>query len=75
MLNTKGQHDAPPRDVNALTRHQCRKLSVAALGLDERTIRRAYANPAAVRESTLLRIAKAASELGFPEPTLAGTTP
>lgn len=54
--------------VNELTRHQRQQLSVATLGVDERTIRRAYANPAGVRESTLLRIAAAARSLGLPEP-------
>lgn len=45
-----------------------RRLTVASLGLDERTILRAYANPRGVRESTLLRLRQAAQELGLPLP-------
>jgi hypothetical protein len=45
-----------------------RRLSVASLGLDDRTILRAYANPREVRESTLVRLRRAARELGLPEP-------
>jgi hypothetical protein len=45
-----------------------RRLTVASLGLDERTILRAYADPRSVRESTLLRLRQAAQELGLPPP-------
>ena len=64
------QQDASlSRSGPTLTRLQRRALSVAALGIDERSIRRAYADPTTVRESTLARILKAARELGFPEPS------
>jgi hypothetical protein len=61
MMTAKQPQDGSSQAcVNGLTRHQRRQLSVKSLGIDERTIRRAYLNPASVRESTLLRIAEAA---------------
>jgi hypothetical protein len=69
MMTVKQPQDVSVQaSVNALTRHQRRQLSVVSLGIDERTIRRAYLNPASVRESTLLRIAEAARTLGLPRP-------
>jgi hypothetical protein len=47
---------------------QRRQLSVATVGIDERTILRAYRDPSRVRESTRLRLAEAASKLGLPVP-------
>jgi hypothetical protein len=49
-----------------------KRLSVESLGVAEKTILRAYARPATVRESTRLRIAAAAVKLGLPTPP--GTT-
>jgi hypothetical protein len=54
--------------MHVLTRLQVRQLSVATLGIDERTIRRAYSDPSSVRESTLLRIERGAQELGLNSP-------
>jgi predicted metal-dependent phosphoesterase TrpH len=72
MMTAKQAQDVSlPEAVNVLTRHQRRQLSVASLGIDERTIRRAYLDPASVRESTLLRIAEAARSLGLPHPVAA----
>jgi hypothetical protein len=46
------------------------RLSVASLGIDERTILRAYLEPGRVRESTWRRLAAAAEQLGIePPPT------
>ncbi|MEI9948713.1 MAG: hypothetical protein WDO74_06945 [Pseudomonadota bacterium] len=45
-----------------------RRLTVATLGVSEGAIARAYTDPTRVRESTLLRLQKAARELGLPEP-------
>lgn len=45
-----------------------RRLTVASLGLSDAAIARAYTNPLSVRESTLLRLQKAARELGLPVP-------
>lgn len=67
-MHRKGSEDVHKMQGVALTAHQCRQLSVAALGMDERTIRAAYANPSAVRNSSLLRLTKAAKALGFPVP-------
>jgi len=36
--------------------------------MDERTVEAAYATPNGVRESTLLRVNKAAKALGLPNP-------
>jgi DNA-binding LacI/PurR family transcriptional regulator len=49
-------------------------MSVATLGIDERTIRRAYSNPASVRESTLRRIERGAQELGLAPPRVSRET-
>jgi len=45
-----------------------RRLTVATLGVSDGAITRAYADPNSVRESTLLRLQKAALELGLPLP-------
>jgi hypothetical protein len=45
-----------------------RRLTVASLGISDAAIARAYADPTSVRESTLLRLQKAAVELGLPVP-------
>jgi len=45
-----------------------RRLTVATLGISDAAIARAYVNPKNVRESTLLRLQKAAKELGLPAP-------
>lgn len=70
-MHRKRSEDVPKMAGVALTAHQCRQLSVAALGMDERTIRAAYANPSAVRNSSLLRLTKAAKALGFRLPGVA----
>jgi hypothetical protein len=57
------------KGARRITAFERRQLSVEALGMDERTIEAAYAAPSRVRESTLLRIAKAAKALGLPSPT------
>ena len=44
------------------------RLSVATLGTSDGTIVRAYRDPSSVRQSTLLRLAKAACELGLQGP-------
>ena len=50
-----------------LTTHERRKLALEAL-TSERTVQRAYTAPASVRESTLLRLTRAARKLRLPEP-------
>jgi hypothetical protein len=45
-----------------------RRLTVATLGISDAAITRAYKDPNSVRESTLLRLQKAARELGLPVP-------
>jgi hypothetical protein len=45
-----------------------RRLSVVSLGIDERTILRAYLEPVRVRESTWRRLAAAAEQLGIEPP-------
>lgn len=45
-----------------------KRLTVATLGISDAAIARAYTNPHSVRESTLLRLRKAAAELGLPSP-------
>ena len=47
--------------------NRCR-LSVTSLGISDAAIVRAYTDPGSVRESTLLRLQKAADELGLPRP-------
>lgn len=49
-----------------------RRLTVATMGISDGAIIRAYMNPKAVRESTLLRLQAAAPQLGLPAP---GETP
>lgn len=68
MSASRSQDVSQSRTGNPLTRLQVRELSVATLGIDERTIRRAYADPASVRESTLLRIERGARGLGLESP-------
>jgi hypothetical protein len=55
-----------------ITAFERRQIAVEALGMDERTVAAAYADPTRVRESTLLRVAKAAKALGLPSPADAG---
>ena len=74
MPTSGDQDDTRATAAHALTRLQVRELSVATLGIDERTIRRAYANPASVRESTLLRIERGARELGLDSPRVSRET-
>jgi hypothetical protein len=53
-----------------------RRLSVVGLGIDERTILRAYLEPGRVRESTWMRLVAAAEQLGIePPPRGAGAKP
>jgi hypothetical protein len=53
-----------------------RRLSVATLGISDAAIVRAYRDPSSVRESTLLRLKKAADELGIRPPrSRAGAEP
>lgn len=47
--------------------NRCR-LAVTSLGLSDAAIVRAYTDPGSVRECTLLRLQKAARELGLPGP-------
>lgn len=54
-----------PRVPSAFNR---RRLTVATLGISDAAIARAYTNPNSVRESTLLRLRRAARELGLPLP-------
>jgi hypothetical protein len=47
--------------------------AICAAGcLDERSVRRAYAEPLSVRSSTLARVREAAQALGVPPPALVG---
>lgn len=45
-----------------------KRLAVATLGISDAAITRAYNDPKSVHESTLLRVQKAALELGLPVP-------
>lgn len=45
-----------------------KRLTVATLGISDAAIARAYTDPRSVRESTLLRLRRAAKELGLPSP-------
>jgi hypothetical protein len=56
------------RDPRVPSPFDRRRLTVATLGISDAAIARAYRNPGAVRESTLLRLQKAARELGLPAP-------
>jgi hypothetical protein len=44
------------------------RLTVESLGISDAAIARAYRDPASVRESTLLRLQRAAEQLGLPIP-------
>lgn len=59
------------RDSPIPTPFDRRRLSVATLGTSDEAIKRAYRDPSSVRQSTLLRLTKAALELGLqaPEPS------
>lgn len=54
-----------------LTTIDRRKLALEALAT-ERTVARAYARPESVRESTRLRLRRAAKALGLPPPPTLG---
>jgi hypothetical protein len=56
------------RDPRVPSPFNRRRLTVATLGISDAAIARAYADPKTVRESTLLRLQKAAKELGLPIP-------
>lgn len=56
------------KSARRLTAFERCQIAVEALGMDERTVEAAYATPNAVRESTLLRVNKAAKALGLPNP-------
>jgi hypothetical protein len=57
------------KSARCITAFERRQIAVEALGMDERTIQAAYATPNRVRESTRLRVNKAAKALGLPTPT------
>jgi hypothetical protein len=57
------------RSARRITAFERRQIAVEALGMDERTVAAAYSDPTGVRESTLLRVRKAARALGLPVPT------
>ena len=59
---------SPLRDPKVPSPFNRRRLTVATLGISDAAIARAYASPKKVRESTLLRLQKAAKELGLPVP-------
>ena len=69
----------PKQDAHAitrgrtLTRFERLSLALETLGMDERTVAAAYADPSRVRESTLRRLARAAKKLGLPSPYDFGT--
>lgn len=50
-----------------LSVYQRRRIAVEAHAND-RTVKKAYCDPSSVRESTRLRLAKAARDLGLPLP-------
>ena len=56
------------RDPRVPSPFNRRRLSLATMGISDAAIARAYVNPQSVRESTLLRLRKAAEELGLPAP-------
>lgn len=45
-----------------------KRLTVQTMGVDERAIKKAYADPNSVREATWLRLRVAAEQLGLPLP-------
>jgi hypothetical protein len=57
-----------PSGTNIPSPFNRRRLTVATLGISDAAIARAYTDPSSVRESTLLRLQKAALELGLPPP-------
>jgi len=57
-----------PRDPRVPSPFDRRRLTVATIGISDAAITRAYTNPSSVRESTLLRLQRAARELGLPSP-------
>ena len=59
---------ARARDPRVPSPFDRRRLSVATLGISDAAITRAYRAPESVRESTLLRLRRAAGELGLPLP-------
>lgn len=68
MVNERRSHDALPANAVNLTAFERRQVAVKSLGLDDRTIRHAYTDPASVRESSWRRIDHAARELALPPP-------
>jgi hypothetical protein len=56
------------RDPRIPSTFDRRRLTVATIGISDAAIARAYTNPSSVRESTLLRLQRAARELGLPAP-------
>ncbi len=56
-----------PPGTPVLTAYERKQLSVESF-VDERTIRRAYADPHSVREATLRRLMAAAAKLGLTPP-------
>jgi hypothetical protein len=69
MSSKPTQDDLSPAvAVKAPSPHERRQLSVASLGIDDRTIIRAYLEPGRVRESTRIRLVAAAQQLGLAPP-------
>ena len=69
MSSKPSQDDLQPTTaVKAPSPHERRLLSAASLGIDERTIIRAYLEPHRVRESTRIRLAAAAQQIGLAPP-------
>lgn len=74
-MSTNREQDGPSgRAVNVPCRFDRRRLAVASLGVDDRTIIRAYKNPNRVREATRRRLVAAALELGLPPPPSESTS-
>jgi len=68
MIASRTTMSSPLRDPKVPSPFNRRRLTVATLGISDGAIARAYADPKKVRESTLLRLQKAAKELGLPIP-------
>ena len=66
MKTFRRRDAASPR--RPLSRFEVRALALEAIGMDERTVKAAYADPGRVRESTLRRLDIAARKLGLPSP-------
>jgi hypothetical protein len=66
MIATLDEDDNAHPSARLPSPHERRQLSVATLGIDDRTIIRAYLRPDRVRESTRLRLAEAIRKLGLP---------